>query len=160
MVSAYATRSSGIFLQERVGQYGRMFTIIKFRTMVPDPKGNGQIIPPVSAFLRNAKLDELPQVVNVLKGDMSLVGPRPDIRGYYDSLEGEARKILNLKPGLTSPASIKYYNEEQLLAGQKDPLHYNDTVLFPDKVRMNLEYYYTRSFFGDIKIIWRTIFRN
>lgn len=90
---------------------------------------------------------------------MSLVGPRPDVAGYYDRLEGENKKILELKPGLTSMASIKYANEEALLAAQENPLKYNDTVIFPDKVRMNLEYYYHHSLFGDLKIILKTIFR-
>lgn len=108
-------------------------------------------------FLRTRKLDELPQLYNILKGDMSFVGPRPDIAGYYDTLKGEDRKILDLKPGLTSDASIKYKNEEEILAEQKNPLKYNDEILFPDKVRMNLKYYYTRTFWRDIKIILRTI---
>jgi len=110
-------------------------------------------------FLRKSKIDELPQLFNVLVGDMSFVGPRPDIPGYYDILTGEARKILELKPGLTSEASLKYYDEDSLLAQQEDPLLYNDTILFPDKVYMNLHYYYNRSFLGDLKIILKTIFR-
>jgi lipopolysaccharide/colanic/teichoic acid biosynthesis glycosyltransferase len=88
---------------------------------------------------------------------MSLVGPRPDVAGYYDVLEGESRKVLELKPGITSEASIKYQNEEELLLQQEDPLQYNDTVIFPDKVRMNLEYYYHRSFLGDLGIMVRTV---
>ena len=87
---------------------------------------------------------------------MSLVGPRPDIAGYYDTLQGEERLVLNLKPGLTSEAAIKYANEEELLAQQEDPLQYNDAIIFPDKVRMNLEYYYKRTFFGDLQLIWNT----
>jgi lipopolysaccharide/colanic/teichoic acid biosynthesis glycosyltransferase len=90
---------------------------------------------------------------------MSFVGPRPDIPGYYDKLEGENRKILELKPGLTSEASIKYANEEELLNQQDDPLFYNDTVIFPDKVKMNLEYYYKQSILVDLQIIVKTIFR-
>lgn len=89
---------------------------------------------------------------------MSVVGPRPDIPGYYDLLEGENRKILELKPGLTSEASIKYANEEELLSKQENPLKYNDEVIFPDKVKINLDYYYNRSFWLDIKIIIQTIF--
>lgn len=112
----------------------------------------------IGRFLRNSKLDELPQLWNVLVGEMSLVGPRPDLPGYYDTLEGENRKILELKPGITSEASIKYQNEEKLLAQQQNPLQYNDEVIFPDKVRMNLEYYYNRSFLGDLKVIWSTVF--
>ena len=109
------------------------------------------------SFLRKTKLDELPQLFNILKGDMSFVGPRPDISGYYDLLQGEERKILKLKPGLTSEASIKYKNEDQILAKQKEPLHYNDAVIFPDKVKMNLEYYRNRSFWGDLAIIFKTL---
>jgi lipopolysaccharide/colanic/teichoic acid biosynthesis glycosyltransferase len=101
----------------------------------------------------------LPQLWNVLKGDMSFVGPRPDVAGYYDVLQGEAKKILELKPGITSEASLKYKNEEMLLVQQDNPLHYNDTVIFPDKVRLNLAYYYNRSFLGDITIILVTVFR-
>lgn len=115
-------------------------------------------ISPFGAFLRQSKLDELPQLWNILKGEMSFVGPRPDIPGYYDRLEGEERKLLELKPGLTCEASIKYANEETVLAKHKDPLHYNDTIIFPDKVQMNMEYYYKRNFFKDIKILWKTIF--
>ena len=85
---------------------------------------------------------------------MSFVGPRPDIPGYYDKLEGENRKILELKPGLISKAALKYYNEETLFKEQTDPLKYNDEVIFPDKVRMNLEYYYNRSFAEDLRIMW------
>jgi lipopolysaccharide/colanic/teichoic acid biosynthesis glycosyltransferase len=112
----------------------------------------------IGALLRNSKMDELPQLWNILIGDMSFVGPRPDIAGYYDVLQGENRKILELKPGLTSLASIKYAKEEELLEKQENPLNYNDTVLFPDKVKMNLEYYYSNSIFGDLKIIWKTFF--
>jgi lipopolysaccharide/colanic/teichoic acid biosynthesis glycosyltransferase len=108
--------------------------------------------------MRKHKLDELPQFFNVLIGNMSIVGPRPDIEGYYDKLEGEDRKILELKPGITSEASLKYYNEEAILEQQENPLLYNDTVIFPDKVRMNLEYYYNRSFWDDLWIIWSTVF--
>lgn len=118
------------------------------------------VINSFSHFLRQTKLDEFPQLINVLKGDMSLVGPRPDIPGYYDQLKGEERKILELRPGITSPASIKYRDEENELRKQENPLEYNDSVLFPDKIRMNLEYYYNRSFWGDINIIWKTLFRK
>lgn len=147
--------SSGFFSQTRIGQFGKPFTLYKLRTMHPKT----QSISIVGAFLRKSKLDELPQLWNILKGDMSFVGPRPDIPGYYDQLQGEERKILELKPGLTCEASIKYANEEALLALQQDPLHYNDTVIFPDKVRMNLHYYYTHTFIGDLKILWKTVFR-
>lgn len=109
-------------------------------------------------FMRRYKLDELPQFLNIFLGDMSFVGPRPDIPGYYDTLQGEDRKILELKPGLCSWAALKYYNEDEILRLQQNPLEYNDKVIFPDKVRMNLKYYYTRSFSEDLRIMWRTIF--
>jgi len=148
------TGSNGLFLQKRVGQYGKLFTIYKLKTMHPK---TGRITK-TGAFFRKYKLDELPQFLNVLKGEMSIVGPRPDIEGYYDKLEGERRKILELKPGITSEASIKYYNEEEILENQHDALQYNDAVIFPDKVKMNLDYYYKNNLFLDIKIIIKTIF--
>jgi lipopolysaccharide/colanic/teichoic acid biosynthesis glycosyltransferase len=154
IMASIDTRSNGLFIQERIGQWGGVFRIYKLKTMHPVSAKISRL----GAFLRKTKIDELPQFWNVLKGDMSFVGPRPDVPGYYDLLEGEARKILELKPGITSEASLKYQNEEGLLAQQDNPLHYNDRVLFPDKVRMNLAYYYHRSFWGDIRIIWRTVF--
>lgn len=159
IAAALDTKSDGIFIQERVGQFGKIFRIYKFRTM-SDKTSGSKAIAKTGVFLRNFKLDELPQLFNVLKGQMSIVGPRPDIIGYYDKLEGESRKILELKPGLTSAASIKYYNEETLLSQHENPLQYNDEVIFPDKIKMNLEYCYNRSFFGDITIILNTIFRK
>jgi lipopolysaccharide/colanic/teichoic acid biosynthesis glycosyltransferase len=154
-IASIDTKSNGLFIQNRIGQFGDLFKIYKLKTI--DPKTRK--ISKVGRFFRKSKIDEWPQLINILIGDMSIVGPRPDIEGYYDLLEGEERKILELKPGLTSLASIKYANEESLLAQQENPLEYNDKVIFPDKVKMNLEYYYTRSLFGDIKIIWKTIFR-
>jgi len=149
------TNSNGFFIQERIGQYGKKFNIFKLKTFHP----RTQKISKIGIFLRKSKLDELPQLFNVLAGEMSIVGPRPDIPGYYDKLKGEERKILELKPGITSLASIKYGNEEELLAKQSDPLHYNDEIIFPDKVKMNLEYYYKHSFLGDLKIIVKTILK-
>ena len=149
------TKSNGFFFQNRIGQYGKVFRIYKLKTLCPL---TGKISK-LGAFLRKSKIDELPQLWNVLIGDMSFVGPRPDIAGYYDLLEGENRKILELKPGLTSLASIKYANEEEILETQENPLLYNDTIIFPDKVKMNLDYYYNHSFLSDINIIIKTIFR-
>lgn len=147
------TASSGLFLQKRVGQYGKLFHIYKIRTMhTKTGKISG-----FGMFLRKSKIDELPQLVNVLFGEMSFVGPRPDIPGYYDNLEGENRKILELKPGITSEASLKYFNEEQLLSVQNNPKEYNDTVIFPDKVKMNLEYYYKKSIKEDLLVIYGTV---
>lgn len=147
------THSTGIFLQKRIGQFGKPFIIFKLRTM--HTKTNK--ISGIGTFLRKYKLDEFLQLFNVLQGKMSVVGPRPDVSGYYDKLEGEDRKILELKPGLTSLAAIKYANEEELLAQQENPLKFNDEVLFPDKVKMNLDYYDHRTFLGDLKIIGETV---
>lgn len=152
-----------IFKQKRVGQNGKLFTMYKFRSMTVGHGGSSvsvageSRITPLGAKLRKYKLDELPELWNVLIGDMSFVGPRPDVPGYADKLEGEARAILKLKPGITGPASLKYRNEEEILAQQPDPIKYNDEVIFPDKVRINLEYLKHWSFCDDIKIIIYTV---
>lgn len=157
---------SVIFKQKRVGQNGRLFTMYKFRSMKMysdetsiSVAGESRITP-LGAKLRKYKLDELPELWNVFIGDMSFVGPRPDVPGYADFLEGEDRLILKLRPGITGLASLKYANEEEILALVSDPIKYNDEVIFPDKVRINLDYYYNYSFYGDIKIIFKTIFRS
>ena len=154
------------FRQKRAGRYGNPFTMIKFRTMTINHggntisvKGENRILP-LGARLRKYKLDELPELWNVLKGDMSFVGPRPDMPEYANRLTGEDRYILELRPGITGPATVKYADEEEILAGVTDPQRYNDEVLWPDKVRINLEYYNNRSFMGDILIIFRTVFRK
>ena len=154
---------AAIFRQQRVGQHGKLFTMVKFRTMTTTHHGSSisvageSRITPLGAFLRKYKLDELPELWNILKGDMSFVGPRPDVPGYADKLIGKDRDILQLKPGITGPATLKYRNEEELLAQQPNPQQYNDEVIFPDKVRINLEYLQHRSFWGDIRIIIQTI---
>ena len=152
-----------LFRQERVGKGGRLFTLVKFRTMFPGHGGDSisvsgeSRITPLGAFLRRYKLNELPELWNVLKGDMSFVGPRPDVPGYADQLQGPDREILRLRPGITGPATLKYRNEEELLAGVDDPRIYNDEVLFPDKVRINRYYLHHYSFLMDIKIIIATV---
>lgn len=152
-----------IFKQQRVGQYGKLFTMYKFRSMTVAHDGSSisvageSRITPLGAKLRKYKLDELPELWNVLIGNMSFVGPRPGVPGYADKLEGKERDVLKLKPGITGPASLKYRNEEELLAVQDDPKRYNDEVIFPDKVRINLEYLNTWSFWRDIKIIIYTV---
>lgn len=156
VIASIDTKSFGLFVQERIGQYGKPFKIFKIKSMVD----SSQRISAVGRLLRNSKVDELPQLFNIVMGQMSFVGPRPDIKGYYDTLEGENRKVLELKPGLTSEASIKYAKEEELLNQQLDPLSYNNYVIFPDKVKMNINYYYTRSIFLDLQIIYRTIVRK
>ena len=150
---AYFDTGKGIFLQKRIGQYGKIFNIYKICSI----KTDGKNISNYSTFIRKSKLDEMPQLLNVLLGQMSFVGPRPDIPGYYDRLEGEDRKILELKPGLTSEASLKYFDEEFILKNKDNPLQYNDTIIFPDKVKMNLEYYYNQSYYQDLRIIFKTI---
>lgn len=153
-----------IFKQKRVGQHGRLFIMYKFRSMTVNHSGSSvsvqgeSRITPLGAKLRKYKLDELPELWNVLIGDMSFVGPRPDVPGYADKLEGDNRRMLLLKPGITGPASLKYRNEEELLTQQENPQKYNDEVLFPDKVRINIEYLDHWSFWNDIKIIIYTIF--
>ena len=152
-----------IFKQRRVGQHGQLFTMYKFRSMTVGHSGSSvsvkgeSRITPLGAKLRKYKLDELPELWNVLIGDMNLVGPRPDVPGYADKLEGENRRMLLLKPGITGPASLKYRNEEEILAEQENPQKYNDAVLFPDKVQINIEYLDNWSFWNDIKIIIYTV---
>lgn len=153
------------FIQKRVGKNGKLFNIIKFRTMSVSHSGSSvsvkgeSRITPLGAKLRKYKIDELPELWNVLIGNMSFVGPRPDVPGYADILEGEDRKILKLKPGITCEASLKYANEEEILSEQSDPVKYNNEVIFPDKVKINLDYYYKNNLLIDIKIILKTIFR-
>lgn len=152
------------FKQERVGRNGKRFVIVKFRSMKTGHYGSSvsvageSRITPLGRVLRKYKIDELPELWNVVKGDMSFVGPRPDVPGYADQLLGEERNVLKLRPGITGPASLKYRNEEELLATVANPQQYNDEVIFPDKVRLNLYYWHNYSFLMDIKIIIATIF--
>lgn len=149
---SFDTHSNGIFIQDRIGKFGKPFKIHKFKTI----KQNGSISV-FGSFLRRFKIDELPQLWDVLIGNMSIVGPRPDVAGYYDLLQGEERNVLKLKPGITSHASLKYFNEEAILSQQANPQKYNDEVIFKDKVKMNLEYYHSNSILVDIKIVYLTI---
>ena len=152
-----------IFRQERVGRRGRSFTLYKFRTRVMHHQGaaisvggEGRITP-FGAKLRRYKLDELPQLWNVLIGDMSLVGPRPDVPSEIEKLTLEQKRILDVRPGITSPASLKYRNEERILQGKEDPLRYYDEVVLPDKIRMNLDYVDNWSLWKDVVCIVRTV---
>lgn len=152
-----------LFKQKRVGKNGVLFTMYKFRSMTVSHSGSSisvkgeNRITPLGAKLRQYKLDELPELWNVLIGDMSFVGPRPDVPGYADQLKGEDRKILLLKPGITGPASLKYINEEEVLAQKNDPIKYNNEVIYPDKVRINLAYLQKQNLFLDLKIIIYTV---
>ena len=152
-IAAKDTRSSGLFLQKRVGLNAELFTILKVKTMREPHK----TISNIGAFLRQTKLDELPQLFNILIGQMSFVGPRPDVVGFADLLEGEDRLILTVRPGLTSPAAIKYSNEETLLAKQENPDQYNRDVIWRDKVIMNLDYIRNWTFWEDIRCLLKTL---
>ena len=160
------SKGSVFFIQDRVGQDAFLFKIIKFRTMTPIEEIKSTIsikgdvrVTKFGEILRRYKIDELPELINILRGEMSFVGPRPDVPGYADKLNGDARNILKLKPGITSLASLKYSNEELLLSQQKNPIDYNNNIIYPDKVKMNLNYYKNHNLWIDIKIIFATIFR-
>ena len=170
------------FTQKRVGRHGRLFTIHKFRSMAVS-HDNSSIsiagearITSLGATLRRYKLDELPELWDVLIGNMSFVGPRPDVPGYADKLEGDNRDVLKLRPGITGPATLKYRREDEMLSGvrslvadlnddfnfdektdQEVALWYNDNVIYPDKVRLNYYYYRHYSFIKDIQMILCTV---
>lgn len=165
------------FVQDRVGKDGRIFRCHKFRTMQVDHGGSpvsvagDSRITPLGAKLRHYKIDELPELWDVLVGNMSFVGPRPDVPGYADSLEGDDREILSLRPGITGPATLKYRLEDEMIAeyvaqrraagDQRDMQEiaeeYNDAVIFPDKVRINRYYLHHYSFISDIRMIFATL---
>lgn len=155
-----------LFVQNRVGRNGQLFRIHKFRTMELHHDGSSvsvageSRITPLGSFLRKYKLDELPELWDVMIGRMSFVGPRPDVPGYADKLQGDDRNVLKLLPGITGPATLKYRDEETLLASQSNPQQYNDEVIFPDKVRLNLYYYHHHSFIMDLKILFATVFHQ
>ena len=152
-----------LFVQQRVGKGGKLFPCHKFRSMTVGHNGSSvsvageSRITPLGAKLRRYKLDELPELWDVLIGNMSFVGPRPDVPGYADKLQGEDRIVLTLRPGITGPATLKYRNEEELLATVKDPQQYNDTVIYPDKVRINRYYAEHYSFGKDLQMILCTV---
>ncbi|MGQ4880212.1 sugar transferase [Billgrantia sp. LNSP4103-1] len=158
------TRRNGLFTQQRIGMNGRTFTLYKIRTMKDTPEVTTTVtcskdprITPLGHLLRRTKVDELPQLWNVLKGDMSFVGPRPDVVGFADNLEGEERLLLRVRPGITGPATLKYRDEEELLSKAEDPEAYNRNIIWPDKVRINLHYLREWSLAEDLKFIWRTL---
>ena len=162
---AVANRGNPFFSQTRIGKAGVKFFIFKFRSMVDEPElgsvtsSNDSRITAYGRMLRKFKLDELPQLWNVLVGDMSFVGPRPDVSGYADLLTGEERLILSVRPGITGPASLEYRNEELLLSRVADPQSYNDMVIWPHKVEINTRYVQNYSFKKDIYYILQTIFK-
>jgi lipopolysaccharide/colanic/teichoic acid biosynthesis glycosyltransferase len=153
-----------LFTQERVGKGGQIFYVKKFRTMSVRSVEDSSItvagdsrVTAIGSYLRRWKLDELPQLWNVLVGEMSLVGPRPDVPGYADKLQGDDRKLLLLRPGITGPATLAYRNEEEILAKVSDPVQYNNEIIYPDKVRINLEYMEKCSLMQDLKYLLETM---
>lgn len=162
ILATISTGMNGWFVQIRIGEKGIPFSFFKLRTLkgknhsdIIDIKENETTI---GKWMRKTKLDEIPQIFNVLKGDMSWVGPRPDIPGYADMLIGEDRMILSVKPGITGPATIKYKNEDILLLKQENPLQYNDTVIWPDKVEINKQYVQNWSLLKDFGYLWQSFF--
>ena len=165
------------FCQKRVGRDGKLFTCHKFRTMTVKHSGSSvsvagdSRITPLGAKLRHYKIDELPELWDVLIGNMSFVGPRPDVPGYADQLQGEDRVVLMLRPGITGPATLKYRLEDEMISNyvaerqaagdtrdsQVIAVEYNDTVIYPDKVRLNKYYYEHYSFWKDIEMIFATV---
>lgn len=160
-----SSRGGVFYKQRRVGLNGRDFTLYKFRSMAvgSDKKGlltvggKDSRVTKAGYFIRKYKLDELPQLFNVLKGDMSFVGPRPEVRKYVDMYSEEQKRVLSVRPGITDIASMKYRNENDILAKAENPEQYYIDVIMPDKLALNLEYIDTRNFFRDIKLIFRTI---
>ncbi|MBL7923706.1 MAG: sugar transferase [Bacteroidia bacterium] len=155
------------YLQERVGWQGTTFRIFKFRTMHSDADKKGLLtvggrdprITRAGYYLRRYKLDELPQLFNVLRGEMSLVGPRPEVMKYVSLYTPEQRKVLNIKPGITDYASIAFANENELLGKSADPETTYVNEIMPTKLQLNLKYMQEQNFFTDIKILFRTVVR-
>ena len=164
LIATIDTRQNGFFTQNRVGRGGRTFKVVKIRTMRKVQGLDTTVTTSMDAritkwgrILRRLKIDELPQLMNVLLGNMSLVGPRPDVPGYADKLTGDDRVILSIRPGITGPATLKYRDEEEILASVEDPEAYNREVIFPDKVRINREYIKNYTLLSDIRYIIRTV---
>ena len=164
ILSSISTKKIGLFSQHRIGKHARLFTMYKIRTMIgnddesPITLLDDKRITPFGKFLRLFKLDELPQLFNVLIGDMSFVGPRPDVAGYADILKGDDKIVLSVKPGITGPATLKFKNEEQLLVNQSDPKKYNDEIIWVEKVKINRQYIENWTLLYDIRYILKTIF--
>ena len=158
----------GIFFRQiRVGKNARHFHILKFRTMFPESEKSGQLtvgvsdkrITPVGRFLRRYKLDEFPQLVNVLRGEMSLVGPRPEVPHYVNLYSQEQKRVLQVRPGITDYASIAFIDENEILSRVDDPERYYVDTIMPEKLRINQEYLSGRTFFTDLKVLGKTIGR-
>lgn len=157
----------GVFYKQiRVGKNNKDFKLYKFRSMRVNSDKQGLLtvgikdsrITKAGYFIRKYKIDELPQLFNVLKGDMSFVGPRPEVRRYVDLYSEEQMKVLSVRPGITDPASIKYRNENDILSSASNPEEYYIQHIMPDKLKINIDYINKRTFIKDIKIIFQTIF--
>ncbi|MEL7496259.1 MAG: sugar transferase [Planctomycetota bacterium] len=164
VAASISTRSNGFFIQQRVGKNGVLFPLIKLKSMrtvagieTSVTTDDDVRITTTGRWLRKLKIDELPQLINVFLGHMSFVGPRPDVPGFADRLEGEDRIILSVRPGITGPATLAFRDEEDLLAGVDDPESYNREVIWPEKVRLNKQYIHDYTFRSDIAAIWQTI---
>lgn len=161
------SRGGVFYFQERIGKNGKPFRLLKFRTMRPNADTLGKLtigardprITRIGVFLRKAKLDEFPQFLNVLKGEMSIVGPRPEVAEYVDKYNEAQRKVLDYKPGITDVASLKYFEENKLLAQSTDPERTYLEEIMPEKIRINLEYQRTATVWTDLTVIWRTAIR-
>lgn len=152
-----------LFRHERVGRNGEPFDVMKFRTMAASTGGpeitsaNDQRITRLGAVLRKYKLDELPQLLNVLRGEMSLVGPRPEVLRYVEAFPAEYAKILSVRPGITDPASLRYRDEQEILAGKDDPEAFYLNELLPEKLRLSAEYVDQQSARRDVAVVWQTL---
>ena len=159
------SRGPALFKQERVGKDGKLFYILKFRTMVEDAEekglkitvGQDPRVTPLGGFLRRFKLDELPQIINILKGEMSFVGPRPEVPHYVALYDQAQRRVLSIKPGVTDLASIKFRRESEILGQAEDPEKTYIEEIMPQKLKINLEYVEKASLSYDLKLIWLTL---
>ncbi len=159
--------NGGVFYrQERIGRFGKPFLILKFRSMRKDADKLGKLtvgrdprITKSGHFLRKFKLDEFPQFINVLKGEMSIVGPRPEVKEFVDLYTEDQRKVLNIKPGITDYASVEYFNENEILGKSEDPIKTYIEVIMPAKIELNKKYLANPTLGNDLSIMWRTFKR-
>lgn len=165
MLILISSKGGVFFIQERVGKGSKTFGLYKFRTMKVNSESKGQLtvgmndsrITKIGGFLRKYKLDEIPQLLNVIMGDMSIVGPRPEVRKYVNLYTNEQLKVLNVRPGLTDLASIEFINENEILGKAKNPEKTYIKKIMPQKLKLNLEYIEKASFGYDLKLIFKTI---
>ena len=165
VVATCDTGANGFYSQTRIGRFGKPFKVVKIRTMRPGADAGSTVttandarVTKAGRLLRRSKIDELPQLFNILLGSMSFVGPRPDTPGFADRLQGEDRIVLSVRPGITGPATLRYRNEEAVLAAQPDPERYNREIIFPDKVRLNRHYVECYRFAEDLRLLALTLF--